>query len=228
MNKQVNTIKEKQNVFAEGLSFYKITWCFIIASIFGTYYEEILTYFKHGVLENRSAVIIGPFNPLYGTAYIIAIFLFVRFKNPFKVIFLGAIFGGSFEYLSSIAQEYFTGSVSWNYENLLLDINGRTTIPLSLLWGSLVYIFVTLLYPHFSKAIEKIPYRFGIIFTNIFIVFITLNMFVTYSMLIRQGLRVKGVEPYTFLGEIYDEVFTDEYIQELFPNMVLKESDEDD
>lgn len=217
-----NTIDDSKKTFAVGLSFYKLVWCFIIVSVLGTYYEQVITLFKHGVWENRSAVIIGPFNPLYGTAYVIAILLFSKLKNPVKVILLGALFGGLFEYGANWAQEYFTGSVSWDYSDLFLNINGRTTIIYSLFWGTLIYFSVTICYQYISKWIEKMPFRFGIIVTNLLIVFLVLNMLVTYSMLIRQGMRAKGIEPYTPIGEYYDEVFTDEYIAELFPNMGLQ------
>ena len=92
----------------------------------------------------------------------------------------------------------------------------------------LILIGVKVFYPYLSHWIEKIPIKFGVILTRILIVFLSLNMLITYSMLIRQGLRAKGIEPYTPIGEIYDEVFTDEYIKELFPNMELQNGDEDE
>ena len=214
--------------FAFGLSFYKLVWCFIFGSVFGTLYEEIITFFKYGVWENRSSVIIGPFNPLYGTAFIFAILLFHHVKNPLKVLFFGAIFGGAFEYGANWAQEFFTGSVSWDYNDLLLNINGRTSVIYALFWGLLIVLGVKIFYPYFSRLIEKIPYKVGVVLTRVLIIFLTLNMLITYTMLIRQGLRAKGIEPYTPIGVIYDEVFTDEYIKELFPNMELQEDDEDE
>lgn len=228
MENEIVIENNPEKTFAEGLSFYKLTWCFIAASVLMTYYEEILTYFKDGVWENRSAVIIGPFNPLYGTAYVIVVILFSKMKNPIKVILFGAIFGGLFEYAANWAQEFFTGSVSWDYHHLFLNINGRTTVIYSLFWGILTFMLVTILYPYFSRWIERMPYRFGKITTNLLIVFLVINMLVTYSMLIRQGMRTKGIEPYTPIGEIYDKVFTDEYIADLFPNMILQEGEQDE
>jgi len=227
LNKKV-TIRNTVEPFAVGLSFYKIVWCFIIGSVIGTLYEEIITFIRLGVWENRSAVILGPFNPLYGTAFIIAILLFHNVKNPLKVLFFGAIFGGAFEYSANWAQEFFTGSVSWNYYNLFLNINGRTTVIYALFWGLFILIGVKIFFPFISLLIEKIPFKVGVVLTRFLIVFLSLNMLITYTMLIRQGLRAKGIEPYTPIGKIYDEVFTDEYIQELFPNMVLQEGDEDE
>lgn len=214
--------------FAEGLSFYKIVWCFLVSSIVGTLYEEIITFIKYGVWENRSAVIFGPFNPLYGTAFIIALFLFVKIKNPIKIILLASLFGGVFEYSANWAQEYFTGSVSWDYSELWLNINGRTTVTYSIFWGLLIYVLVVIVYPYLSDSIEKFPPRFGKYFSNFMIIVITLNMLITYSMLIRQGTRAEGIPPKTKVGEIYDDIFTDEYIVKLFPNMELQKEEIND
>lgn len=212
--------KKTRIIFAKDLSFYKLVWCFIIGSIIGTLYEEILTFLKYGVWENRSSVIIGPFNPLYGVGFIIALVLFNEVNNPAKLLLFASLFGGAFEYTFSWAQEFFTGSISWNYKDLPLNINGRTTVLYSLFWGLYIFGAIKLLYPFLSKWIERIPYSPGVIITRILIVFLSINMLVSYSMLIRQGARAKGIEPYTPLGEYYDRVFTDEYIADLFPNMV--------
>lgn len=37
--------------FAKGLSFYKLTWVFVLGSLVGTWYEEILTFVTEGVYE---------------------------------------------------------------------------------------------------------------------------------------------------------------------------------
>ena len=211
--------------FASKLSFYKLVWIFVIGSIFGTWYEEILTFARLGIWENRSAVIIGPFNPLYGTAYVLAVVLFYKMKNPIVVLVLGAVAGGAFEYAANWAQEFFTGSVSWDYNALYLNINGRTTVGYSVFWGILILMMVKLIYPFTSKWIERIPKRTGEVITKLLIVFLGVNMLITYSMLIRQGQRIKGIEPLTPIGQIYDEVFTDNKIKELFPNMVLNIGD---
>ncbi len=200
---------------------FQFLWLFIFGSVFGTWYEEIITFIKIGQWENRSSVIIGPFNPLYGVAYIISVALFYRKRKPVVTILLASLFGGAFEYAANWAQEFFTGSVSWNYHNLFLNINGRTTVVYALFWGVLIYLAVQFVTPFFIQLLERINTKSGRIFTTFFMIFLCLNMVITYSMLIRQGLRVKGIEPYTPIGEFYDKVFTDEYIQKKFPNMVL-------
>lgn len=213
-------------VFARGLSFYKLVWVFIAGSLIGTWYEEIYTFFRHGTYENRSAVFFGPFNPLYGLAFVLVLLLLRRFESAPAAIFAGALFCGLFEYSANFAQEFFTGSVSWNYEDKILNINGRTTLLYALFFGVFSYVMVFHVYPLLSRWIESLPVKPARVITKVMIVFLSFNMVITYSALIRQGLRVEGVEPYTPIGEYYDEVFTDAYIEDKFPNMNLIEGGE--
>lgn len=214
--------------FAEGLSFYKLTWVFILGSLIGTWYEEILTFVKDGVYENRSAVFFGPFNPLYGIAFVLALLLLRRFESAPVALIVGTVFCGVFEYGASLAQEFFTGSVSWNYDDRFLNINGRTTLIFALIFGMFAYGMVFHVYPLLSRTVESLPVKPATVLTKIMIVFLVFNMVITYSALIRQGLRAEGVAPYTPVGAIYDEVFTDAYIEDKFPNMMLIAGDGDE
>lgn len=215
-----------RDVFAQGLSFYKLVWVFMAGSLIGTWYEEIYAFIRYGTYENRSAVFFGPFNPLYGLAFVLILLLLRHFESAPAAILAGALFCGVFEYGASFAQEFFTGSVSWNYEDKILNINGRTTLLYALFFGVVSYALVFHVYPLLSRWIESLPVVPARVFTKVMIVFLALNMLITYSALIRQGLRAEGVEPYTPLGEVYDEVFTDAYIEGKFPNMTLIGTDE--
>lgn len=217
---------EARDVFAQGLSFYKLVWVFIAGSLIGTWYEEIYAFIRYGTYENRSAVFFGPFNPLYGLAFVLILLLLRHFQSAPAAILAGAIFCGVFEYSANFAQEFFTGSVSWNYEDKILNINGRTTLLYALFFGVFSYVMVFHVYPLLSRWIESLPVNPARAITKVMIVFLILNMVVTYSALIRQGLRAEGLKPYTPVGEFYDSVFTDDYIGEKFPNMRLIEGDE--
>ena len=75
---------------------------------------------------------------------------------------LAAFLGGFFEYFASIIEEYIFRISSWDYSHLFMNINGRTTIPISLLWGLMGTICVILL-PFFLKLIHKLPYKIYLI-----------------------------------------------------------------
>ena len=205
--------------FAEGRSFYKMALIFIIGCLVGTWYEEILHYVRHGFYESRSGVLYGPFNPVYGAGYLLMLLFLSRFSRWYVVIAAGAVLGGAFEYLLSLGQEFFTGQISWNYHGRFLNIHGRTTVPYMLFWGILGYVMVKIVYPVLSDIIEKIPPRMGRIVTLTLFWFLVVNMAVSYTALLRQGMRHRGIEPLKPIGEFYDRVYDDERIYRSFPDM---------
>lgn len=76
------------------------------------------------------------------------------------------------------------------------------------------------IYPLLSKLIEMIPYRVGRILLPVAVIFMALNMLVSYTALFRQAERLEGKPPMTFVGEIYDKIYTDEFLKTIYPNMI--------
>lgn len=219
-----------KETFAKGICFDKLFLIFVIGSIFGTIYEQILelvtVYYETGeiVWVSRTAVIYGPFNIIYGVGAVLFILLLGRKERPWwQVLLYGALIGGIFEYGVGFLQETFVGMVSWDYSDRFLNINGRTTIPYMLFWGFLSVFLIKVIYPFLSNLIEKIPYNLGNLVTNILVIFLSLDMLVSWTALIRQNLRRNGVEPLTFIGEFYDKVYTDEFLEKIYPNMVASD-----
>lgn len=215
--------------YAKGLCGAKLFLIFAIFSVFGTYYEQILNLIDHFLQdgsifwEYRRGVIYGPFSPIYGAGAVLFTVLLLRKKLSNTKIFLyGALIGGGFEYIISVLQEIFIGTTSWDYSGQFLNINGRTTVPLMLVWGSLCLIYCKYLYPKLCKLIENVPYNLMKTITICLAIFLTLDMFISWTALLRQNLRWKGIEPFTVIGEFYDKVYPDEVLQEYFPNMKAK------
>lgn len=227
MKKEVKEKEETEKVFAKGFSFYKLFIIFVVGSVIGVYYEEILhmvkVLMKTGVVEwvSRRGVIYGPFNPLYGAGFVLFIVALGRKRRPaWKTILYGALIGGTFEYFINLFQEIFLGTTSWNYSHQFLNIDGRTTIPIMLFWGIAAYILVEIFYPWLSSIVEKIPYRLGVICTNILCVFLCIDMLVSWTAVLRQTLRRNNIPPYTPVGKFYDRHYNDEFLEKYYPNMM--------
>lgn len=218
--------KKKKKLFAEGICFEKLFLIFVMGCIFGAFYEEILTFGKRFIngqtliWEYRRGVIYGPFSPIYGLGATLMTYFLARNQRPmWKTFTYAAILGGVVEYLLSFLQETYIGTVSWDYSNHFLNINGRTTIPFMIAWGILGLIFVELIYPFISKCIENIPIHFGKILTNSLVVFLSLDMLISWTALYRQTTRREGRKPATFIGEIYDIIYPDQFLEKFFSNM---------
>ncbi len=216
--------------FAKGLSKEKLFWIFIIGSIAGAYYEQILnlitTFFHNGTIvwEYRRGVIYGPFSPIYGVGAVLMTYLLLQKKrSSLKTFLFGCFIGGSFEYVISFLQETFIGTVSWDYHQHFLNIGGRTTIPFMIVWGMMALVFVKFLYPKISHIIESIPNFLATYLTKFMVVFMVLDMAISWTALARQTLRRNHIEPFTVVGEFFDKVYTDEMLSVYFPNMQVKD-----
>lgn len=223
VKKKEKTVEAK---FAEGLCFKKLFFVFLIGSIVGSLYEEVLYLVQHYlgtgelVWSLRRGVIWGPFNVIYGFGAVIMVYLLLR--KPYKkwqIFVYAALLGGVVEYVISFLQEFFTRTTSWDYSGMWLNIHGRTTIPFMLVWGVLGFVLVEYVYPAVSEVIERIPVRIGDVVYVVLVVFMAFDMLISWTAIIRQTLRHNHLPPYTPIGEFYDKVFTDEYLNHYFPNM---------
>lgn len=227
MKKFFNYLSQNKKTFAKGICFEKLFFIFLIASIIGAFYEQILNliivYFKYNriVWENRRGVIYGPFNVIYGFGSVVMIQLLAS-KNykSWQLFLYGCLLGSGVEYLIGFLQETFTQTISWNYSNHFLNINGRTSFKIMLVWGLFTLLFIKKVYPFLSKYIEKIPYNLGMMLTKILVIFMIFNMIISWGAIIRQTLRKNEVPPITSVGRFFDEHYPDEFLQRYFPNMI--------
>ena len=213
----------------EKISFKKIIIVFVIGCVIGTYYEELLELIKlvlaHKPLtmwQTRTGLMYGPFSPIYGMGAVI-VSIFATKKIPDWKVFLYSSLGlGVLEYLCSFFQEKFTGTVSWDYSNKFLNINGRTTLVYMVIWGLMALIFVKYVYPHISNLIDKIPIKYSNIISIILTVFMGIDILISATAVIRQQYRKMGHEPFTVIGEFFDKYYPDERIQKVYNNSVPK------
>lgn len=221
--------EEKKELFAPGKCFFKMFWIFIIFSILGTYYEQILYYIQtwcltgHPIWELRRGVIYGPLNVVYGFGAVILICALTKRKRPFWKNFLyGALIGGGFEATIGLLQRFVLGSSSWDYSWHFLNFFGVTSVPIMMLWGIITAVALEFVWPLLSHLIEQVPVHFGNIFTTIMVILVGLDIFVSWTALIRQTLRRYEVPAFTIVGKFYDDYYTDEYLAKFFTNMKQK------
>ena len=84
-------------------------YIFIIASVAGWFIEGLWTLIKKGVIINHSAVVIGPFNMIYGVAAVLLTIILHKFENSskIKIFILSFISCSILEYLMSYFMELF-------------------------------------------------------------------------------------------------------------------------
>ena len=190
------------NEFAEDLSFAKIFIFFVIGSLFGSFYEEVIFFVQSGSWTVRHDLLFGPFSSLYGFGVIIFLILLVPHSKKRSILktFLYAMFiGGIAEYTASWFFDVFLNIRFWDYSGMFSNINGRTTILFMIVWGIMGTILVKIIYPFISKLIERIPINVGQPIFIIILILMILNVLLSYSVFMRMVYRNKGYEPLTFV-----------------------------
>lgn len=221
-----NIMNKEDRPFAYGLSLSKLFWLFLIGSFCGTLLETVWAFFVEGHFEMRVGVVMGPFIPVYGGgAVAITLCLYKLYnKNDIIVYAASAVIGATFEYYCSYFQEMFLGTISWDYSDTPFNLDGRTNLLFAFIWGFLGLVWLRYLYPLISRLIEKIPKKPGNIITIILAVFMVVNGVLTIVSIDRKNKRAENIPPQTVIGQFCDTVFTDEYMNFMFPHMGTKET----
>ena len=211
------------------LSYQELWLIFILGSLFGSIYETIYVLIKNLIIngsvvyELHTGVIYGPFNVIYGLGVVVITILLTRKKySNWNILLRGALIGGLIEYIISFLQEVFTGTTSWDYSNYFLNIHGRTTIIYMIFWGIICFFFVKEIYPIIDNFYHKINNKLGSIILKTLIIFLCLDMFISFSAIIRQYLRRQNIKTFTFYGDLLDKYYPDERLKKVYTNMEVK------
>ncbi len=204
----------------EKLSFHDIFYIFLFGCIFGWIVEGIWTLIKKKMLINHSALVIGPFNLIYGIgASLLTIVLYKSIKKRnFEIFTLSFITGSIIEYIASFIMEHTLGFVAWNYSKKPFNINGRICLPYSLFWGLLGIIWIKLIYPKLKMLIDKFNKKNSVKFIKIAIIFLIFDILLTLGAIDRGKDYEKNIPPTNKYEEILDKYFGVDYLNNMFNN----------
>ena len=209
----------KTGVFAQGCSFYKVFLLFFIGSLLGDIIETIFCRLKMGVWMSRSSLVWGPFSIVWGFAFAGVTLLLYRYKDCSEsfLFLMGTFLGGAYEYLCSVLSEIVFGKVFWDYSKMPLNLNGRINLLYCFFWGIATVAWFKKIYPLLSGLIEKLPIAFGTVFTWFVVVFMTLNMLMSLSALIRYDQRDKQVPASNGFERFLDTHYNDQKMKKIYP-----------
>lgn len=201
---------------------YDLIYVFSLSGIIGTVYETILIYILHGVIENRSGSMFTPVNYVYGIGAVILFLALKNIRDPVHIFVCGAVIGGVTEYLLSIGQELIFGSVSWDYSNLPLNINGRTTLVYMAVWGVMCLFAIKVLFPRLLAVVHKIPENIRKRAAIIIFIILAVDALISSAAVIRYSERSRGLEVSNTLESVLDSRFDDAKMKQRFPNMRIR------
>lgn len=222
-NEAVGFGKPENRVFANGLCFDKLFWIFFISALVGDWIETVFMWVTTGTIMSRSSLLYGTFSIVWGLGGALATGLLysLKGKNDRYVFLGGFVLGGVYEYSCSVFTEVVFGTTFWDYSHLPFNINGRVNLLFCFFWGVLAIVWVKLLYPAASRLIEKLPPVTGKVLTWLAVLFMALDMLVSSLAIGRYVQRNEGEVSYTAVGAFLDQVYPDEFIERIYPNMKI-------
>lgn len=185
--------------------------------------ETIFCFIASGRLSQRTGLVWGPFNLIYGFGAVLLTISLQRLrgKNDRYIFVGGAIIGGAFEYFCSWLQETVTGTVSWDYSGMPFNLNGRINLLYCIFWGVLALVWVKEIYPRISGWIEQnVSRTYGVALTWVLVLFMLLNSLVSGAAVLRMAQRYEGVPATSAWQQLMDRYYPDEKLARIYPSMV--------
>ena len=212
--------KGKSQVFAEGCGFYKLTCLFFIGAFLGDLVETVFCYATSGVLMSRSSVIYGPFSIVWGLGCMLLTALLYQYRDKSdRYIFLaGTVLGGAYEYICSVFTELVFGTVFWDYSAIPFNLGGRINLLYCFFWGIAAVVWLKMVYPLFSRWIERWPVRPATIATNLLVALMIVNMVISGLALARYTERKTTTPSESAAGLFLDRHYPDTLIERVYPN----------
>ena len=202
----------------------KIFLIFMIGSVIGYIVEMIVALVQEGHLESRQGELYGPLTPIYGVGIVAYYICFnkIKTRDKKKVFLISMLVGGTIEYLCSFIQEKIFGTVSWDYSNWILNINGRTTLIHCTYWGLAGILYILLIEPLIPKIENLIQKNSAKIITGGVAILMVFNITISSMAAIRQKERKYNIEPTSRIDAFLDKNYPDEYMNKIFANKIEK------
>lgn len=203
----------------------RLFWIFIVGSLVGFIYENILVLCQNGHFVLRQGLIYGPFIPVYGIGAVIYELSIPKLESHLKAFFYSMFFGAVTEYICSYVQEVLFGTISWDYTWVTINFNGRTSLLHAFYWGLAGVIFYDIVHPWFDKIMDK-PFDIRTkIITVVGLILIFFDVGISTLACYRQRQRVIGVLPQNKFEVFLDEKYPDEKLKKIYTNIILKVND---
>lgn len=198
----------------------KIFWIFLIGSIVGYVVEMIVGLVQNRHFVSRQGLVFGPFIQVYGVGLVTYYLVISNIKNKsyIKIFFISMLLGGLVEYLFSYLQEEIFGTISWDYSNLLFNINGRTSLLHMLYWGIGGISFIKFLMPAINKMnkyYKNINFKYITIFL---VIFISFDIIISGMVGIRQEERRNNIPAKGNVDLFFDKYYPDERLKQIYSN----------
>lgn len=161
---------------------------FLLFSIFGFFFETIIFALLH--LHNQSGFMYLLWTPFYGTGVLLTILIYkiINKLNITKIkknilLFISYFFSFSLlEAGGGYLLEFLHGYYLWDYSIVPWHIGKYISIPTSLLWATMAFIYLYLIKKYSDKLVKIIPKWLSILLSLIFLVDLILTLIKLFTI----------------------------------------------
>lgn len=208
---------KKEEIFQKIINLF---WIFLIGSFIGYIIEMIVGLVQNGHFVSRQGLLFGPFIQVYGVGLVTYYLVISNIKNKsyIKIFLISMLLGGIVEYLFSFFQEVLFGTISWDYSDLIFNINGRTSLLHCIYWGTGGVLFVKFILPLIDKLknlYTKTHFKF---ITTFLVIFIAFDITISGMAGARQLERRNNIPPSSNIDTFLDTHYPDEKLEKIYSN----------
>lgn len=200
------------------LNYQNMFWLFMIGSVLGVILEGIWCLIRTGQWETHVVSMWGPFCIIYGIGavglYMGSVWL--RNRNYVTQFLIFSLIAAVVEYISSLILEYGLHMKAWDYSRHFLNIEGRVSFKMTVLWGVLGILFSYRLVPLIDKMFDKLQGKIWNTACVYMSVFMAVNLTFTAMCLVRWKDRHEGIPPQNHVERTIDDHYGDRKMEKRF------------
>ncbi|MGP1608765.1 MAG: putative ABC transporter permease [Clostridium sp.] len=173
---------------------------FFIFSLLGWIWESIYCTLNQQKWANRG-FLYGPICPIYGFGGIFGLYIYDLITKGtilnlewYNIFIVGFLVSMILEYPTSLILEKLFHARWWDYSYLPLNINGRISVPSSVLFGIGSIIIMKVLIPFFNNILNTFPNTLLNLIPIILISVISIDLTLTITALTDLRKRLKTVD----------------------------------
>ena len=168
-----------------------VLWLFLLYSCAGVLIEGVFCLVLNGRLELRLGLLYLPLRPIYGLGGVACTLLLTPLLDrPVAVFALSSLICSAVEFLASWKVEKVFRTVSWDYSDKWLHLQGRICLQYSVGWGLLAAAALYGCHPFVAGAVQQPGPRPGETVLTALMMLMSLSVVLTLAALARARRRV--------------------------------------
>ncbi|MDO5521853.1 MAG: putative ABC transporter permease [bacterium] len=210
--------REKSTDARQYLNYQNLFFLFMIGNVMGCLLEGIWTVYKFGRWESHVNTIWGPFCLIYGVGTVVFYItgVFIHKENIVIKFLIFALVSDAIEYFCAWLLEEGLEMRAWTYKKQFLNLQGRISLEITILWGIVGIVYFYLLMPRINALFRRIQGKFWRKACIVLTIFMAANMIVTVFCLARWSERHNGKIASNQLEQALDRKYDDDWMKKRF------------